>query len=104
MPDVSMQPKLTDDARKAVAAYASALFRGYGTGEQWLIVAAVSPGGRSEKQKTKDDEEYSEEKVQLRVDDLEVVTGPHADAARKALDAARYERLTAGTLLEDLTG
>ncbi|MBB4931796.1 hypothetical protein F4561_002616 [Lipingzhangella halophila] len=102
MTEIKFDAKLKRRAAEALAAYASQIFDQQ-SGE-WTAVVTLTHAARSETIKTEDDFEYLETQAKVSVADIEIVTGEHERQATQARDAARRQRKTAGTLLDDAFG
>lgn len=98
MTKIKLETKLRTEAIDALQTWANQMFQDQ-SGE-WTAVITFGHAARTEEVKTEDDTDYLERTLKLRVLDVEIVTGPHADQAEKARQAARAQRETAGTLLE----
>lgn len=101
MTEIKLDPKLRKTVAEALEPYARSMFSQQ-TGT-WTAVVTFSHGCRTEEVKTDPEEgvEFLARAVKLRVLDAEIVTGAHEEQAMKAQEAARHERQTVGTLLED---
>lgn len=99
MPQIKFDSKAPRAVANALAPYANSMFDSQ-TGE-WVAVVRLGHAARSETVKTDDDTDYLETAVKLTLLDAEVVTGPFLAAVQEAMDGARRQRETAGTLLDD---
>lgn len=102
MAEIKFDAKLKKRAADALEAYASEIFKDQ-TGE-WTAVITLTHAARSETVKTEDDFDYLEVQAKVAVADIEIVTGDHQAQALAARDAARRQRKTVGTLLDDAFG
>lgn len=98
MPEIKLSSKLNKATIDALTDWAERMFADQ-TGE-WTAVITFGHAGRSENKKTADDLDYMAPTVTIRIEDAEVVTGPHREAVEQIRDEVRREREAAGTLLE----
>ncbi len=99
MPDIKFDSKARKAVADALAPFGRQMFQQQ-DGE-WVAVVRLGHGARTEEIKTQDGEDFLATAVKLRITDVEVMTGTHADQAEKALEAARRQRTTAGTLIDE---
>ncbi|RCV51186.1 hypothetical protein [Marinitenerispora sediminis] len=106
MTEIRMNPKLRQGAAEAIEPYAEQMFGAFDdyAEREWVAVVTLTRGKQVRENKTKvvGGEEVFEElrQVHMAVVDAEIVTGAHAEQAQAAAEAARTQRVTAGTLLD----
>jgi hypothetical protein len=99
MPEIKLDTKVRKAVAEALEVWSRTMFDQQ-NGE-WTAVITFGHAARTEEVKTEDDFEYLAQSVKLRILDAEIVTGPAKDKAEEARMAARTQRTTAGTLLEE---